>query len=108
MQTVGNQDRRRHERKSQVRACKVCDSKTLHFSPGQTSDISESGALIRVDRARLFGPGDELEVAISEGRGAVLSRESMVRAIVRRVLPIDYFNQAIAVEFQTPALALAA
>lgn len=103
-------ERRRHARQELVRACKVRDIRTLHFTPGQTSDLSDSGALIRVDRARPYGPGDELDVALAASTGAVILSERMVRAVVRRVLPIDYHNQAIAVEFRggPPALALAA
>lgn len=93
------QDRRRHPRRTLVRLCKVRDRRTLLFAAGQTSDISPGGALIRVDRARLFGAGDELDLVVAWGSDAVLPGDSMVRARVKRVTPIDHHHQAIAVEF---------
>jgi len=82
-----------------VRACKVRDRRTLLFSAGKTSDISVGGAMLRVDRARAFAPGDELDVAIAWGNDAVLTGDSLVRATVRRVMPIDHHHQAVAVQF---------
>lgn len=109
MTAHGTLERRRHHRNSLVRPCKVRDLRGLHFCPGQTTDVSFSGALLKVGRDRLFGPGDQLDVAVGWTDSAVLPSERMVRAVVRRVLPIDYHTQAIAVEFQdVPGVALAA
>lgn len=93
-------ERRRHTRFSVVRSCKVRDRRTLLFSAGKTSDLSESGALIRVDRTRPFAEGDVLELVISWNGERVLSSEGLLRATVRRVTPIDYHHQAVAVEFE--------
>jgi len=100
-------ERRRHPRLTLVRPCKVRDCRTLVFSPGLTSDVSVSGALLRIDRTRPIAPGDELEVAVAWTRDAVLSAQSMVRAKVRRVTPIDHHHQSVAVEFE-PRVASAA
>lgn len=96
-------ERRRHTRHTMVRTCKVRDRRTLLFSAGKTSDISISGALVRVDRIRPFAAGDELELIISWGEDAVLSSAGIVKAKVRRVLPIDHHHQAIAIEFDAMA-----
>ncbi len=93
-------ERRRHERNIVVRPCKVRDRRNLLFSPGQTHDVSESGALLKVDSARSFAPGDEVEVAVAWNHDAVLMSEGLVKARVRRVFPIDYHHQAIALEFE--------
>lgn len=93
-------ERRRHDRHIVVRPCKLRDRRSLLFSPGQTHDVSPSGALLKVDSARSFSPGDEVEVAVAWNHDAVLSSEGLVRARVRRVCPIDYHHQAIAVEFE--------
>ena len=96
-------ERRRHTRHTIVRSCKVRDRRTLLFSAGKTSDISISGALVRVDRIRPFAPGDELELVIAWGEDAVLSSAGIVKARVRRVTPIDHHHQAIAIEFDAMA-----
>ncbi len=92
-------EQRKHQRHPVVRACKVRDRRTLLFSAGKTSDISVGGALLRVDRARPFASGDELDVVIAWGNDAVLTGDSLMKATVRRVLPIDHHHQAVAVEF---------
>lgn len=101
---AGRIERRRHTRMSLIRPCKVRDCKTFVYSPGLTCDVSASGALLRVDRVRPVVPGDQIEVAVAWTRDAVLSAESMVKAIVRRVIPIDHYHQSVAVEFE-PAVA---
>ncbi len=97
------QEQRRHARLPMVRPCKVRDRRTLVYSAGQTSDISVGGALIRVDRARPFGAGDEIDLVVGWSPGVVLSADSVVRGTVRRVTPIDFNHQAIAIEFAEPS-----
>jgi hypothetical protein len=93
-------DRRRHARYQVVRPCKVRDRRTLVFSPGMTADVSASGALLRIDRVRPILPGDEMEVAVAWTPNAVLGSDTLVRAVVKRVTPIDHYHQAVAVEFE--------
>lgn len=101
------EDRRRHARRSVVRPAKVRDRRMLLFSPGETCDISESGLLLRVDRARAFAPGDELDVVVAWGNDPLVRGEAMSRARVRRVTPIDHHHQALALEFDQPAASAA-
>lgn len=98
-------DRRQHPRQAVIRQCKVRDARTAAFAPGQTADVSAGGALIRVDRARPFGPGDELDLVVSWDDKPVISAKDMVRARVRRVTPIDHHHQAVALEFVLEAAA---
>ncbi len=93
-------ERRRHARYTVVRPCKVRDCRTLVYSPGQTSDVSAGGALLCLERVRPVMVGDELEVAVAWTPGAVLGSETMVKARVKRVTPIDHYHQAIALEFE--------
>lgn len=100
-------ERRRQPRTIVVRPCKVRDRRSLLFSPGETHDVSTTGALLRVDSARTFSPGDEVELAIAWNHDPVLPSEGLVRAKVRRVLPIDYHHQALALEFQSASASAA-
>jgi c-di-GMP-binding flagellar brake protein YcgR len=105
MTTSHSIERRRHERNIVVRPCKVRDRRSLLFSPGQTHDISDGGMLVKVDSARAFSPGDEIELAVAWNHDPVLASEGMVKARVRRVFPIDYHHQAIALEFDRSGIA---
>ncbi|HVZ94301.1 MAG TPA: PilZ domain-containing protein [Phycisphaerales bacterium] len=98
-----HRERRKHTRTPLVRDCRVRDHRMIGYAAGKTSDISPGGALIQVDRTRAFGAGDELEVAVAWDHVAVLSSERTVRAVVRRVMPIDYHSQALAIEFKDSA-----
>jgi hypothetical protein len=109
MTLQSNADRRRDARHILVRACKVRGRRDLLFSAGQTHDVSDSGALVRVERTRQFGPGDELDIVVAWSDEPLLSADATVRARVRRVTPIDHHHQAIALEFiETSAVAIAA
>lgn len=101
-------ERRRHHRQPAVRTCKVRDRRTSAYVAGVTADFSIGGAMVRVQRDRPFGPGDELDLLIAWDGAAVLSSEAAVRARVRRVTPIDHHHQAVAVEFVREGAALAA
>jgi hypothetical protein len=92
-------ERRKHDRRAIVRLCKVRDRRTASYASGETADYSSGGALIRVDRARPFGPGDEVDLVVSWDGSALVSADSLVRGRVRRVTPIDHHHQAVAVEF---------
>ena len=96
-------ERRKFERTPTVRPCKVRDRRMLLFSPGQTCDVSQGGLLLRVDRARPFAPGDQIDVVVAWSHDALVRGEAMSRATVKRVTPMDCHHQAIAVEFETPA-----
>lgn len=108
MSQPGPSDRRQHPRRSVVRPCKVRDRRTLLFSAGLTSDVSEGGALIRIDRARPLGAGDELDVVVAWSGAGVIASDSMLRGRVTRVMTLDERHQAVALEFLAPATALEA
>lgn len=93
------EERRRHARQVIVRPCKIRDRRTLLYAPGHTTDISVGGALIRVERARPFAAGDEVELVVAWATDAVLPTREMVRGTVKRVHPIDHRYQAVAIEF---------
>lgn len=101
-------ERREHNRQPMVRLCKVRDRRTASFAPGQIADYSLGGALIRIDRARPFGPGDEIDLAVAWDDKPIVSAESLIRARIRRVTPIDHHHQAVAIEFVREAAAMAA
>lgn len=98
-------NRRRFERSSLVRPCKVRDRRMLLFSPGETCDYSHGGLLLRVDRARPFSAGDQLDVVIAWQNDPLVQGSAMTRATVRRVTPMDCHHQAIALEFDCPVSA---
>ena len=96
-------DRRRHPRLRVTRPAKIFIKDALRYAAAETTDVSAGGALIRVDRARALRAGDEIDVAVSvQGEGAVVSTDAMAPARVVRVLPIDYFHQAVAIEYKRP------
>lgn len=103
------EERRRHPRTITTRPAKVFLPAALRYAASETTDISASGALLRVDRARPICKGDRVDLAvIAPGQpAAVLESKDMVQARVVRVTPIDHYHQAVAVEFVAPA-ALAA
>lgn len=100
-------ERRRHDRRTVVKRCKIRDRRTASFAAGETADLSAGGALIRVERARPFGPGDEVDLVVDWDGRTVLSSDDMLRARVRRVTPIDHQHQAVALEFKQVAAAAA-
>jgi len=108
MQTLkidSENERREHARHRVVRLCKIRDRRSLLFSPGQTCDISVGGAMLRVDRARPFSVGDEIDMVIAWGNDAVLTGDAVVRGTIKRVTPIDHHHQSVAVRFDAlPAL----
>ncbi len=101
-------DRRRHPRFPGAHAAKVFLPRALRFAGAETADLSASGALLRVDRSRTLSTGDEVEIAIAHANEAVAAAALMRRARVVRVLPMDHYHQAVAVEFAVPDSAAAA
>ena len=96
-------DRRRHERINAVHPCKLRNRRALLFSTAHTTDVSKSGALLRLDRNRIYTPGDTIDLYIAPKTESFLASDAARHATVRRVLPIDHHFQAVAVEFDSPA-----
>ncbi|MGD9691468.1 MAG: PilZ domain-containing protein [Phycisphaerales bacterium] len=101
-------ERRRHPRIASVRPAKVFVPEALRFAPAQTTDLSEGGALLCVDRSRPLAPGDVIEVLVTPKDPGLSTVSEMTRARVVRVTPVDHFQQAVAVEYDAPATAIAA
>ena len=94
-------DRRRFSRQSVVRPCKIVDRRSLRpCAAGNTTDLSEGGSLVCVQRERLFSPGDIVEIGIAWGRNPLIAADELIRARVIRVLPVDHHQQALALEFE--------
>lgn len=100
-----NAERRRHPRRDFIRPCKVQRAGEIKFEAGQTSNISTSGALLRVALKHSIRPGEMLRVGVAWESAGVLESGSLLPARVVRVVPIDFHHQAVAVEYDRPAMA---
>ena len=94
------QDRRRCARQNVERPCKVLDYSSLRYIPGQTCNVSASGALLRIDSSREIKPGDRLDVAVSWGRDAVMASSAMIPASVVRIVSATARHQSVALSFE--------
>lgn len=108
LKTDTTDERRRHPRINAVRPAKVFLPEALRFAAAQTSDVSESGLLLCVDRARALAPGDMIEVLVPGPGASIAEAKDMTLARVVRVTPVDHFQQAVAVEYAAAARAQAA
>jgi len=94
-------ERRRSPRTPVVKQCKVFHRRLARFVGGETSNVSSTGLLLRVDRARPVMVGDEIQVAVAwDRRVQMLPAQSLRAGRVVRVTPIDHHHQAIAVAFE--------
>ena len=101
--TPGSTVRRRHDRAWIVRGCRIRATNRVRAEQAETTNLSESGALIRVGSEGTFGVGDEVEILVAWDGEAVVQSDDSIRGVVRRVVPMDYHHQAIGVEFATRA-----
>ncbi len=101
MQDASN--RRTHERFHAVHPCKLRNRRALLFTTAHTTDVSRSGALLRIDRNRTFEPGDTIDLYIAPKTESFLASDTARHATIRRVVPIDHHYQAVAVEFNATA-----
>lgn len=92
-------ERRRHERHVLVRDCKLRARSAPAFTPAQTTNLSRSGALIRVPSSRTYASGDRIELALPASRQPLVMSDALIGARVRRVIPIDHHSQALGIEF---------
>lgn len=94
-------ERRRAPRSMVVKHCKVFHRRLARFVGGETSNVSNTGLLLRIDRARPVMVGDEVQVAVAwDQRIQMLPSHSLRSGRVVRVTPIDHHHQAIAVAFE--------
>ena len=102
-------DRREYPRRKAEISCKVYHPATRRFAAARTRDISQGGALLRIDLGRPLNPGEPLELAVSWTQQPVLAMDTVIPARVVRSLPTGDYTQEVAVRFAGPiGLALAA
>ena len=98
-------ERRNSPRVCAVRPAKVYDPRAERYHVAETCNLSATGALLKVHRAMPIAAGDRLEVGIlgpARGDSPVLDGRDLLASRVVRVVPMDRFSQAIAVEFAQP------
>ncbi len=101
-QASTGRDRRIFPRRSFVRPCKVQRTGDVRFEAGETTNISASGALIRVAGRQPIRPGERLRVGVAWESNGVLESGSLLPARVVRVVPIDFHHQAVAIQYDRP------
>ena len=103
--TIETQDRRACDRVDAVIRCKAHCLRLGRYIAGVTTNVSEAGLLLRIERAPAIAPGDELRIGVAQsGSDALLDSASLRPARVVRVTPIDHHHQAIAVAYTDAAL----
>ncbi len=102
-------ERRRHPRLPIERPCKVFHRTSRTYLAASTCDLSEGGAMIRVDNPRVLNPGDEIDVLVAWSKAPVLQRTAAIAGSVVRVPGRFSGHQFIAVKFaREQEMALAA
>ncbi len=92
-------DRRRFERRTLVKPCKVVHEPSGRPVAGRTSNVSDGGALLCVDASRPMAAGDEVSVGVAWDDAALIRSDLLLPARVVRVMAVDRHTQAIAVRF---------
>jgi len=92
-------ERRRHPRLPVERPCKVYHHASRTYLAASTCDLSEGGAMIRVDNPRVLNPGDEIDVLVAWTKAPVLHRTAGITGSVIRVPGRFSGHQFIAVKF---------
>jgi hypothetical protein len=112
-------ERRQSDRTPIARPCKLArgEGAPMRFDPGQTVNLSTSGALIEVRSHRPLAVGERIALGVAWGERPLLSADSLTRGRVIRTSPVaaDAHGksgvQLVAVEFEgrrAPSLATAA
>lgn len=100
---AGGAERRGSERITLIKPAKIFDRRADKYFPARTTNISEGGVLLTVNRSMPIHTGDELAVGLSkEEFPAVLAERDFRAARVVRVIPIDQHAQAVALAFIRP------
>ncbi|MCL4196045.1 MAG: PilZ domain-containing protein [Phycisphaerales bacterium] len=94
-------DRRSSRRISAVHPAKVFDPRAQRYHAAQTCNLSAGGALLKIERSMPVCGGDRLDVMIraDEGTSRLLCLDEAIPSRVVRVMAIDRFSQAVAVQF---------
>ncbi|MBL0871104.1 MAG: PilZ domain-containing protein [Phycisphaerales bacterium] len=96
-------DRRRNVRLDVERPCKVVIPAAGRSVSARTSNVSVTGALLRVDSPRLLNPGETVRLAICWTNAPIVREDQLVAARVVRALGIQGEAQTVAVEFANSA-----
>jgi hypothetical protein len=93
-------DRRRNERITLVRPAKMLNCRSRKYVPAETCNLSQTGALVKLDRSQPIAQGDEVQVAVDWSlTPGLISSDELVTGEVVRVSAIDYLSQSVAVKF---------
>ena len=99
MVKLASAERRRHPRYPHRAPAKLCDELTGKYLPGETLNLSASGALVRVQAPTRLTPGRRVRLGIApHASRSILRVNDMPWAVVRRCLGHDE-AQHVAVEF---------
>lgn len=99
---TASQDRRRTPRHTFVRPCKMQRLGEVRYEPGETTNISSGGALLRVPTRHPIRAGERIRVGVAWESAGVIQSGSLLPARVVRVIPIDFHHVAVAVEYDRP------
>lgn len=96
-------DRRLYPRTRASRGSKIFHRAGLAYAPGETTDLSEGGALLKVHSSRRFELGDIVDVVVEpKVETGVIRTRSLIEAMVVRTAPLGDEKQYIAVRFARP------
>jgi hypothetical protein len=98
--SANTDERRIAPRVAMTCPAKVYDAHSEKYFQGRTGNISDSGALILLQRSMPTFEGATFDVAIARSvEDVVVRRNEMIASTVVRVTPIDHHTQAVAVRF---------
>ena len=94
----------RNERRIAPRTTTVLPAKVFHASldryvPCKTTNLSDTGALITIDRSRPLLIGEEIRISLDWSQACMCGQDRLRHAHVVRVMPMDAHQQAVALEF---------
>lgn len=79
---------------------KMYDRRAERYFAAETCNVSETGALLKVQRSMPVIAGDVFDLAVTQkAPSVVIGKKNLVPAIVVRVIPIDHYSQAVAVRY---------
>lgn len=101
---LGTDRTTKDERRIAPRHTSVLHAKVFHptldrYVPCMTTNVSEGGVLIRIERSRPLMVGDEIRIALDWSQAGLCGNDRMRTAQVVRVTPIDAHHQAVALQF---------
>lgn len=125
---VARPNRRTGRRRTTVRPAKIFDSRAERYFSARTTNLSDDGAMLIINRSMPIARGDAFEIGILETQpgdtssasasgkaggpedpsdtvgcfsdeGVLKRRQAFRPALVVRVMPIDAHTQAVAVRF---------